>query len=279
MTPPKPNRSKLMASYQKGKTYSFIVTDELNNSGCQIVQDANGVKHLLTGTTKKYPSGRSVKLEVRGFSHTPSQLTGCHYLVLSPKSNPEPKNKVQPFNGKTLIPRKTKISGFNASFLKKYYAVGKRYLFVVVEGRDNKGRQFVEDSFGIKHILTGTNTIYEIGENVRCTVIGISKEKNDITQNYFMTLTMPRCTKRENLPIKYEKSPQQWHHEVQGLDKHQCRKPFTCACCGQDFPGRMGYRVEIKDIYFCKSCASKIFVPEKAKKGPVIIYTPMGNKR
>lgn len=41
----------------------------------------------------------------------------------------------------------------------------------------------------------------------------------------------------------------------------------------------IGYRAEIKDVYFCEYCAKKIFVPKEHKRSPRLIYTPMGNKR
>lgn len=278
-TPLKRSREELLQSYQKGKMYSFVVTNELNSVGCQIVQDSQGIKHLLTNTEKRYPVGKSIKLVVQGYSHSQSEITGSYYLVLSPPVKKMVPKKSVPFSGCHLVPPKKKKTGFNSSFLKNTYTVGKRYLFVVTDEKDNKGRQFVEDSFGIKHLITGTASIYEVGTNVRCTVIGISQEQNAITQNYFMTLSMPRVVGQNRTTVKYIKSPQQWYPEVQGLDKHKSGRPFTCSCCGLDFPGRMGYRVDLKDVYFCKSCARKIFEPRERKKEPVIIYTPMGNKR
>ncbi len=268
-----------MQSYQKDKTYSFVVTDAVNPSGCQIVLDTNGVRHLLTGTKRRYSPGKTLRLTVRGYSHTPSIITGCHYLVLSPQSATGNPQKKEPFSGQYLIPRKKKMDGFDESFLMGEYDIGKRYLFVVVEGNDHQGRQFVEDSFGIKHILSGTKTQYQPGENVRCTVTEISTRQHEATGNYYMTVSYPRTANRESPLANYVKSPQQWYHEVQGLDKHRSGVPFTCACCGRDFPGRMGYRVELRDIYFCKSCARQIFEPAGGRKGPVLIYTPMGNKR
>lgn len=268
-----------MHTYQKGKVYSFVVTDGRNAVGCQIVQDQQGIKHLLTATRKAFPVGKSIRLEVRGYSHSPSDITGSFYLILSPKEKVESTKTKEPFSGKYLIPPKRKMTGFNLKFLTKKYAVGERYLFVVTAEKDDKGCQFVEDSFGIRHLLTSTGTEYSTGENVRCTVMDIPKQQNTLTGNFFLILSLPRVVNRERIVRKYIKSPQQWSHEVQGLDKHQSGKPFTCACCGLDFPGRMGYRVELKDVYFCKSCARKIFEPKARKTEPSLIYTPMGNKR
>ena len=274
------NRQQLMKSYQKGKMYAFVVTNEHNAVGCQIVQGPQGVKHLLTGTRKTYPVGQSVRLEVCGYSHSPSEITGSYYLILSPKEQIDAPEKSKPSSGRNLVPPKKKMTGFGPSFLKKRYKVGERYQFVVTEAEDKKGCQFVEDAYGIKHKLTDTKTRYLPGENVRCTVILISQEQSSVTKNYFLVLSHPRVVgQREIVVRKYVKSPAQWHSEVQGLDTHQSGKPFTCGCCGQDFPGRMGYRVDLKDVYFCKSCARKIFDPKERKTEPVLIYTPMGNKR
>ena len=276
----KQSRQQLMKSFQKGKTYAFVVTNEHNAVGCQIVQDPQGVKHLLTGTRKTYPVGKSVRLEVRGYSHSPSDITGSYYLILSPNEQKVASGKPKPSSGGFLILPKKKKTGFAPSFLKSKYKVGKRYQYVITDVEDSKGHQFVEDSYGIKHKLTGTKTRYLPGENVRCTVILISREQSAITKDYFLVLSHPRVVgQRENVVRKYVKSPAQWYSEVQGLDKHQSGRPFTCGCCGQDFPGRMGYRVDLKDVYFCKSCARKIFEPKERKTEPVLIYTPMGNKR
>ena len=278
---PAGSRKTLKQSYQKDKVYSFVVTDERNESGCQIVKDAYGIKHLLTGSDKQYPPGKSIRLVVRGFSHSPSAITGSYYLVLSPRidSKEDSKRSVLAPGGCLVLPKKKK-TGFGPSFLKQKYKVGERYQFVVTDAEDNNGRQFVEDIYGIRHILTGTKTKYLVGENVRCTVMLISREQNALTQNYCLFLTMPRVVgQRKTIVKKYLKSPAQWRTEVQGLDKHQSGRAFTCACCGLDFLGRMGYRVELKDICFCKSCASKIFEPKYHPKGPKLIYTPMGNKR
>ena len=275
------SREELKQSYQKDKMYAFVVTGEQNASGCQIVQDANGLKHLLTGTDKVYPIGKSIKLMVRGYSHSPSKITGSHYLVLSPKIETDISKKKQPFTGKYLVPRKKKLTGFGPQFLKQKYHVGKRYLFVAIGERDDKGRQLVEDSFGIKHILTSTFTSYLAGENIRCTVRGFSSSLHPQTQNYFMTLYLPRIVNPngKDAALKYVKSPREWAPEVQGLDKHKSGKSFTCSCCGLDFPGSMGYRVDLKEIYFCNSCSRKIFEPKERRTSPKLIYTPMGNKR
>ena len=261
--------------------YSFVVTDERNASGCQIVKDDEGIKHLLTGVEKTYSPGKSIKLVVRGFSHSPSAITGSYYLVLSPRidGKEDSKKSVLTSGGSLVLPKKKK-TGFGPSFLKQKYKVGERYQFVVTDAEDNKGRQFVEDIYGIRHVLTGAKTKYLAGENVRCTVMLISREQNALTKNFCLFLTTPRVVgQRKTVVKKYIKSPAQWRAEVQGLDKHPSGRPFTCSCCGLDFPGRMGYRVDLKDVFFCKSCARIIFEPKARGNRPVLIYTPMGNKR
>ena len=268
-----------MQSYQIDKMYKFIVTAERNAAGCQIVQDLNGVRHLLTRTDKTYPVGKSVKLVVKGYSHSPSEITGSYYLVLSPKKKVVNPKQIKPYSGKHLTPPKRKKTGFGPLFLKKVYSKGKRYLFVVTDVRDEKGRQFVEDSLGIKHILTGASSIYATGDNVRCTVRDFSENQHPLTENYYLLLSMPRVVNRTKAVPKYVKSPKEWYSIVQGLDKHRSGRPFTCSCCGLDFPGGMGYRIDLNDIYFCNSCARKIFEPQVRRTSPKLIYTPMGNKR
>ncbi len=275
----KRSREELLQSYQKDKMYVFVVTAERNAVGCQIVQDLNGIKHLLTGTDKIYPVGKSVKLVVKGYSHNPSEITGSYYLVLSPKKKDVDSKQKKPYSGKHLVPPKNKKTGFGPKFLKKVYSKGERYLFVVTDVHDEKGRQFVEDSLGIKHILTGASSIYATGDNVRCTVRDFSENQHPLTGNYYLLLSLPRVANQTKAVPKYVKSPREWYPEVQGLDKHKSGRPFTCSCCGRDFPGRMGYRVDLKDVYFCISCSRKIFEPQERKSSPKLIYTPMGNKR
>lgn len=266
-------RSYLMQHYLKGNVYSFVVTKDLNAVGCQIVQDSQGIRHLLTGTQKNYAIGKSVRLVVRGYSHKPSQITGHHYLVLSPE-----KGEASSALGKHVIPPKRKKTNFNRDFLLKTYSIGKRYLFIVTNEWASPGCQFVEDSFGIRHLLNNANTYYLAGDKVRCTVNSIPKQKNVKTGDYYLTLAKPRIANTVRAH-DYIKSPQKWRPEVQGFDRHLSGRPFTCACCGLDFPKRMGYRVEIKDVYFCRSCAAKIFGHNDRRVGPSLIYTPMGNKR
>lgn len=279
--PVKTSRAQLMKSYQKGKMYYFVATGERNAHGCQIVQDSQGIKHLLTGTDKVYSTGKTVRLEVKGYSHSTSQITGNYYLILSPKAKAPVSKKKEPFNGKYLFPPKKKKTGFSETFLKQKYQKGERYLFVITGESDNKGRQFVEDSFGIRHILTGTSSSYETGANVRCTVLNFSDCQHPITNNFYMMLTLPRIVNPDGkiAPKKYIRRPELWYAELQGFDRHKSGKPFTCSCCGLDFPGKMGVRVDIKDIYFCNSCARKIFEPRERNTEPKLIYTPMGNKR
>jgi hypothetical protein len=80
------------------------------------------------------------------------------------------------------------------------------------------------------------------------------------------------------MPI-YRKPPEQWRAEVGMYDKHKCGKPFVCNCCGRSFDKNQGYRIELKEIYFCFECKKKIFKPSHKGWRGSVISIPMGNKR
>ena len=94
----------------------------------------------------------------------------------------------------------------------------------------------------------------------------------------YLLLDTPRIIQNEENEY-YIKGPNKWYGEVQELGKHKCGKPFTCSCCGRDFPANAGWRVDLKEIYFCNACAKKIYEPIGRGNRHFIISTPMGNKR
>ena len=176
-------------------------------------------------------------------------------------------------------PKKEKVNATDLRFLRTKYKKGERYLFTVTGERDNHGYQLLRDPFGYEHPLIGTTVNYAKDDEVRCTVREFSLQPNLSTGRSYLILTSPKIVNKEDEYICYVKSPSRWHSEVQGLGKHKCGKAFKCSCCGRDFPANAGVRVDMNDIYFCNSCARKIYNPEKRGNHHVYIPTPMGNKR
>jgi hypothetical protein len=109
---------------------------------------------------------------------------------------------------------------------------------------------------------------------------GFSKQKSQHISGEFVTSGEPCVIApvRDEAPYR-NPAAERWRSAVQGFGKHKCGKPFTCNCCGRNFPANAGVRVELKDVYFCNSCAGRIFEPAKRGNHHIVIPTPMGNKR
>ncbi len=161
--------------------------------------------------------------------------------------------------------------------LQARYEKGERYDFVVTGRIDEKGHTIVRDSSGVEHSLL-CDTLYKAGDEVRCTVSSYSTTVGERIADCHLVLISPRIIKQEE-PIRYLKSPDKWYGEVQDLGKHKCGKPFKCSCCGGEFPANSGWRVDLREIYFCNACAKKIYEPKGRGNRRFIISTPMGNKR
>ena len=269
---------RLKQSFQKGKMYVFVVTNERNESGCQIVQDRQGVRHLLTGTRKSFTPGKSIRLEVKGYSHSPSKITGSYYLVLSPPAPKESSSKKEPYSGKVIKPPKNKLTGFGPKFLKKKYSVGERYLFYVTG--DLSCTRFTEvDVFQI-------NTIPHLSRKITATA-GASEWLSTlmlIQALYFFDPkeedgALDKGDAKANIYIKQNTDDKLtindattglWEAPITVTLVDKTTASYTSIYC---------YRVDLKDIYFCKPCARQIFETKPRRTEPSIIYTPMGNKR
>lgn len=170
--------------------------------------------------------------------------------------------------------------------LKNRFKKGERYIFIATDERDAHGYQIMKDEFGRRHLLIGTPTRYECGIKVRCTVIGFGRKHVASITTKYLVLSEPRKvveTERKTTTTTYSLSTippvVRGFSSVQGLGRHKCGKPFVCSCCGKSFPANAGWRVDLKDIYFCNSCARKIYSEEGRGNRHFIISTPMGNKR
>ena len=158
------------------------------------------------------------------------------------------------------------------------YEIGQRYKFTVTANKDDAGRQVLKDEAGQRHILTSTQTYYSEGDEVTCTVISFPKRVGSNIPTSPMILGQPRLViTSDNYP--FAASAKRWALKVQGLEKHKCGKPFTCNCCGHNFPANAGVRIDLKDFYFCNACASQIFEPGKRGNHHFYISTPTGHKR
>lgn len=203
-----------------------------------------------------------------------------HYYTASPVTTriPVKKDKGKKNEKKQKALNKKLVSTIIRS---EKYEKQERYNFTVTSECDMLGNQIVVDKHGAKHLLTGTKTRYSEGDKVRCTVKGFGvKPVGSITGQY-LVLSEPRRFNSELVTVRvpYVKTPEKWYSEVQYFDKHKCGKPFTCNCCKRSFPANAGWRVDLKDIYFCNACARKIYEPKGRGSHKFIIYTPMGNKR
>ena len=169
--------------------------------------------------------------------------------------------------------------------LNNRFKKGERYTFIATDERDAYGYQIMKDENGRRHLLTGTSTRYEKGVRVKCTVIGYGKKPIASITTKYLVLSEPRkesdSSKKSATAYSFSRSPPviKGFSEVHGLGRHKCGKPFVCSCCGKSFPANAGWRVDLRDIYFCNACARKIYVGEGRGNRHFIISTPMGNKR
>lgn len=172
--------------------------------------------------------------------------------------------------------------------LQARFKQGARYAFIITKKMGLSENSVVKDQYGDEHPIILPRR-YEVDDKISCIVRGyqIKVSKNGQVAKSNLILDMPqKIPDRISLdsfcpipPRHYKKSPSKWASEVEGLGKHICGKPFTCSCCGQSFPARKGYRIDLKEIYFCMDCKREIFPPSGRGWRGRIISTPMGNKR
>lgn len=172
------------------------------------------------------------------------------------------------------------VSKYNA--ISDGYKKGERYTFSATGEKDAFGGQILRGELGGLHLLQKSSVQYECGDKVRCTVKGFSNHEHVPLKGLYAILSEARKITVESITVRYSagsKTPSQWAREVQGLGRHKCGKAFKCSCCGRQFPMNAGYRVDLKDIYFCNACARRIYEPGKRGNSHFYITTPMGNKR
>lgn len=168
------------------------------------------------------------------------------------------------------------------------YKKGTRYAFIIAEKYSAPKKSVLKDKFGKSHYLV-LPARYDVGDIISLVVrsVNVWAEKSGTGVRSQVELDLPKKLPDDTelasfVPIpppRYKKSPSKWAQEVEGFDKHICGKPFTCSCCGRNFPARKGYRIDLKDIYFCMDCKREIYRPSGNGWSGRIIYTPMGNKR
>ena len=168
-----------------------------------------------------------------------------------------------------------------ANAQKEQFKIGKQYKFEVTSKLDSvlQDMRVVLDKNGDEHPVLLSSEYFE-GEYVICTVTGYSSKviKGEVRKPY-LNLVFERLFDDNKSIIRYKRTPEKWFGEVEGFDKHKCGKPFTCSCCGRDFPANKGVKVDLKEIYFCDECKKQIYTPSGRGWNGIIIYTPMGNKR
>ena len=169
------------------------------------------------------------------------------------------------------------------------YHKGGRYAFVITKKRFSPELSTVRDKYGEKHYVALPNRFVE-GDKISCIVRDYNvrmNKKNGTKAKSVLTLEIPRKLPDkteidlfEPIPAKhYVISPHKIAGLVEGYGKHICGKPFVCTCCGERFPARKGYRIELKEVYLCMDCKREVFPPSGKGWRGRIISTPMGNKR
>lgn len=203
-----------------------------------------------------------------------------HYYTVSPVPTRMPRKQLKSRDNQKKK-KETSATSQSIFISATKYEKRERYIFIVTSESDGFGHQIVEDESGCKHLLTGTNTHYSEGDKVRCTVKGFGNKPVGTITSRYLVLSEPRIIHAESITVRlpYVKSPDKWFAEVGELGRHKCGKPFTCSCCKKRFPANAGWRVDLKEIYFCNACAKNIYEPQGRGNHHFIIYTPMGNKR
>ena len=177
--------------------------------------------------------------------------------------------------------------------IRKQYLQGSKYEFTIVDKKKTKHafRYTLRDSFGYS-METVDSIDMPLGAIVTCLVKGYNLNAG---VNHHLKLRAVEYRQRRTRvnaggsaskgsvtgepPRVYPhgKTPQQWFHEVEGYGKHIYGNAGRCSCCGREFGPRKGWRVELKDIFFCQSCKNQIYEP--SGRGYLnIIYTPMGGQ-
>ena len=178
--------------------------------------------------------------------------------------------------------------------LRKRYLQGSKHSFTIIGRKKTKHafRYTLKDKFG--YLMETVDSIeMPLGALVLCVVKGYNLNSNGtehhlrlraveyrqkpVTRKPGGSASNSSITREPTRRYPYGKTPAQWFHEVDGYGKHLCGNAGVCSCCGREFGPRKGWRVELKDIYFCQSCKSQIYEPS-GRGWLNIIYTPMGGK-
>lgn len=252
-----------------------------------------------TASNIKYSIGKEItcRIKVEHNRNRTIYLSAIAYDTTSKlyiKNTEEEKTEGKKTQKETLIPileqsqertakrRKKKITQTSISqSFRNLYKKGNRYTFVVTDKKDKYGNLILEDFYGYNHVLLDNEVQYSAKEQLVCTVKSIEYESDESLLGIHLILSEPKIDNNTYVPSKkrYDSRPESWTAKVDGYGKHRCGKAFTCNCCGRHFPKLSGWRVELKDLYFCDSCAASIFKPAGRGNHHVYIPTPMGNKR
>lgn len=165
---------------------------------------------------------------------------------------------------------------------KQFFTIGNYYAFTVEDCRqcNNKSFQYtLLDRFDREqHIQTDVEVA--VGKKVKCKINGFRKTylHKSCLDLADLTVIIDKTKDVEEYEHYVSKTPSQWYGEVKDLGRHITRQSFTCNCCGGAFGPSKGYRIELRDLYFCNKCMKKIIEP--TGNGYInIIYTNMGHKR
>lgn len=166
---------------------------------------------------------------------------------------------------------------------KQLFTVGKYYYFSVIKRRqcnNHKTFQYVLlDRYDREQQIQSKVDVPE-GAKVKCKVNGfcktyLHKKCLDLGE---LSLVPDKPSDNDEIVKDDVIGSSKWYGEIKDLGRHICRQSFTCDCCGGSFGPSKGYRIEMRELYFCSKCLKSILEP--SGKGYInIIYTNMGHKR
>lgn len=170
--------------------------------------------------------------------------------------------------------------------------IGKRYPLTIVGREYNK--VFNKQSYSLRNddgieFYGRASILYEVGDEIICEVESYNEDLNvyrvsipvkvNKSKQMVRTIDRPILRRKNENPSPLEKTAKKFVKIFEEYHLHKCGKPEICRCCGKPFETNKGYRVEIKDLYFCADCKKMIssFIPKRGKCAR-FISTPMGGQ-
>ena len=171
--------------------------------------------------------------------------------------------------------------------------IGQPYMLTIISREYNE--VFKKQSYTLKNaaglqFYGRSDALYQPGDQLLCTVEsfmeGLDLYRVSIPRKANKSKQMVRTSDKNVLKRKNEdltplkKKARKYVSIFEQYHLHRCGKSETCRCCGKIFEKNKGYRVEIKDWYFCTDCKKIIssYIPKKKGQFARFISTPMGGQ-